>query len=250
MESEDDNRLPPGVETAWGLRKRPAKGPKPALTLPRIVQAAVGVAADEGITAVSMSRVAAELGASTMSLYRYVSSKDELLTLMQDSAIGHPPPMPPGVGWREGLAHWAWSMIRVLRLNPWLLRVPVAGPPATPNNVAWMEQALRCLTGTSIAEPDKVSVVLLVTIYIRGQATLNADLEVAWQGKQDDTYEGALNGYSALLRKVTDRRDFPALHAVIDSGAFEATDSADEDFIWGLDRLLDGVERLLRDDQE
>ena len=71
--------LPASIKAAWGVGERPAKGPKPGLSLERIVGAAVDVAAAEGIGAVSMSRVAKELGSSAMSLYRYVSAKDELL---------------------------------------------------------------------------------------------------------------------------------------------------------------------------
>src|ERR1700733_2820868 len=104
-------QLPASIEAAWGVRDRPHKGPKPGLTLPRVVDAAVRVAEAEGLAAVSMSRVAAELGASTMSLYRYVAAKDELLDLMADQAYGPPPPPPePGQGWREGLSQWAWGL--------------------------------------------------------------------------------------------------------------------------------------------
>ena len=64
--------LPASIEAAWGLRERPHRGPKPGLSLARIVEAGVQVAEAEGLAAVSMSRVAAELGAAPMSLYRYV----------------------------------------------------------------------------------------------------------------------------------------------------------------------------------
>ena len=85
--------LPASVAAAWGVRGRPHKGPKPGLSLERIVAAAVQVADAEGLAAVSMSRVAAELGTAPMSLYRYVTAKDELLALMQDAAYG---PWPTG----------------------------------------------------------------------------------------------------------------------------------------------------------
>ena len=90
-EKDDEIELPASIEAAWGIRERPRKGPKPGLSLPRIVEAAISVAERDGLAAVSMSRVAAELGASTMSLYRYVSAKDELLMLMADAAYGAPP---------------------------------------------------------------------------------------------------------------------------------------------------------------
>src|SRR5262249_13348359 len=96
----DQQALPASVAAAWGIRDRPHKGPKPGLSLERIVAAAVQVADAEGLAAVSMSRVAAELGTAPMSLYRYVAAKDELLALMFDAAYG-PSPTGPGddAGW-------------------------------------------------------------------------------------------------------------------------------------------------------
>ena len=108
--------LPESVAAAWGVRERPLRGPKPALSLPRIVAAAVRVADAEGLDAVSMGRVSAELGAAPMSLYRHVSSKEELLTLMVDAAWGESPPLRAlGEGWRAGLSRWAWTMLGGLR---------------------------------------------------------------------------------------------------------------------------------------
>src|SRR5580704_6900430 len=78
--------VPAAVAAAWGVRERPHKGPKPALSLARIVDAGVRIADAEGLDAVSMGRVAAELKAGPMSLYRHVSSKEELIKLMVDAA--------------------------------------------------------------------------------------------------------------------------------------------------------------------
>ena len=83
--------LPPRLQLLWGLQERPRRGPKPGLSLERIVDAAIGLADAGGLAAVSMARVAAELGFTTMSLYRYVPTKDDLLELMVDAASGLPP---------------------------------------------------------------------------------------------------------------------------------------------------------------
>src|SRR5712671_3424045 len=80
--------LPASIEAAWGRRERPHRGPKPGLSLSRIVGAGVRIAEADGLAAVSMSRVAAEVGAAPMSLYRHVASKDELVTLMVDAVYG------------------------------------------------------------------------------------------------------------------------------------------------------------------
>src|SRR5580658_9843244 len=100
--------LPPGLDLLWGRRERGKRGPRPGLTPDAIVDAAVRIADTEGLDAVSMARVAAELGFTTMSLYRYVTSKDELLQLMWNaSARGAETLTLAGETWRERLRGWA-----------------------------------------------------------------------------------------------------------------------------------------------
>jgi len=95
--------MPATVAAAWGVRERPHKGPKPALSLARIVDAGVRIADTEGLDAVSMGRVAAELKAAPMSLYRHVSSKEELIKLMVDAAWDDSPgSLLSGENWGPG----------------------------------------------------------------------------------------------------------------------------------------------------
>lgn len=178
--------LPASIEAAWGLRDRPVKGPKPGLTLERIVAAAVAVAASEGLAAVSMGRVAKDLGASTMSLYRYVSAKEELYLLMQEAAMGEPPPLPAleaGEGWREAIGQWAWAQREMFHRSLWALRMPISGPPASPNSVAWWEQGLQALEGSGLSEGDKISTILLVSGFVRNEALLMSDIAAAVAAK-------------------------------------------------------------------
>src|SRR5262245_59691645 len=129
--------IPPGVAAAWGVRERPHKGPKPALSLPRIVDAGVRVADAEGLDAVSMGRRAAEPKAAPMSLYRHVSSKEDLLRLMVDTAWGDSTgPLSAGESWRDGLSRWAWAMRAALRRHPWAARLPISGLPILPREIA------------------------------------------------------------------------------------------------------------------
>ncbi|MDG9705495.1 TetR/AcrR family transcriptional regulator [Streptomyces sp. DH37] len=247
MAKDSGSGLPPGVETAWGLRERPGKGPRPGLSVARIVGAAIDLAAAEGIAAVSMGRVAAALGVSTMSLYRYVSSKDELLVLMEDTAYGLPPegPSPEEEGWRAALAHWARSQRAVLHRNLWMLRIPISTPPVTPHSVAWMERGLACLRGTGLDEGEKIQVILLVSGFVRNEATLAADLQAAARAS-GRSMEETMASYTRLLGKVTDPERFPAVTAALASGVMDRPDGPDDEFVFGLDRLLDGVEVLVR----
>jgi AcrR family transcriptional regulator len=245
-EDDGDTGLPASIEAAWGLRRPPSKGPKRGLTLERIVDAGVKIAASEGLAAVSMSRVAADLGASTMSLYRYVAAKDELLALMVDAALGPPPvASEPDDGWRAGLSRWAWGQHDVMRRHPWALRIPITGPPTTPNQVAWFEDALSSLQGTGLAESEKASVVLLLSGFVRNEAALTAELAAGIRAS-GSTADEMMSGYARLLARLTDAERFPALHAVLAAGVFDVADDPDDEFVFGLDRLLDGVDALVR----
>jgi AcrR family transcriptional regulator len=245
----DETGLPASFEMAWGVRERPTKGPKRALSLERVVAAGVAVAATEGIGAVSMSRVAKELDMSAMSLYRYVASKDELLALMVDQALGDVPDIAGGIegpdGWRAGLERWAWAELAAYRQHMWALQVPISGPPVTPKSIAFLEQGLRCLAGTPLAPHEKMSVILTLTSYTRSWATLSSQIDAALAAG-DPTAVEVLTNYGAILTALTDPADFPALHEVLAAEVFDPADELpDDDFVFGLARLMDGFEVLI-----
>ncbi|MEV3871990.1 TetR/AcrR family transcriptional regulator [Streptomyces sp. NPDC049906] len=246
MPEPDAGFLPASLETAWGLRERPAKGPRPALGLDRIVDAAITLAARDGIEAVSMGRVAKELGASTMSLYRYVAAKDELYVLMADTGVGTPPPVPEGTtGWRALLTTWAHAQRDVFRHRTWLLRIPISGPPATPNQVAWMERGLAALDGTGLHGDERLGTLTLVGGFIRNQATLTADLADAVRRSGADP-DRVLARYAHTLRRFTDPVRQPAITRLLDAGVFSGPDDdPDADFRFGLERILDGLAPLV-----
>ncbi len=238
--------LPANLAAAWGLRTRPGKGPKPGLTLERIVAAGVQVAATEGLGAVSMSRVAAELGAATMSLYRYVTAKNELLDLMVDAAIGPPPAAPPpGEDWREGMLRFARMHLGVLRRQPWIVRVPITSPPLTPNQVAWMDHGLGVLAGTTLEEHEKLSTIMTVSGITRNWALLTADITAAAQAS-GTTADEAMLTYGQLLARLADPVRFPAVGRLLASGILDIPDDVpDADLEFGLARVLDGVATLM-----
>ena len=233
--------MPATVAAAWGVRERSQKGPKPALSLARIVDAGVRVADSEGLDAVSMGRVAASLDTAPMSLYRHVSSKEELIKLMVDAAWGDSPgPLAPGENWRAGLSRWAWAMRAALQRHPWAAHLPISGLPIMPREIAWFEDALACLAGTGLTEARKASVIMLLSGYVRNLAATEADIAaaVAASGLGVDEW---MASYPRMLGQLTDPRRFPALTVFIAAGVFEAADAPDDEFIFGLDRILDGV---------
>lgn len=246
MTEDGDTGLPASIAAAWGMQDRRRRGPKPGLSLERIVEAGVHVALTDGLAAVSMSRIARELGASTMALYRYVDAKDELLALMLDAGIGLPPEPRAAEGWRAGLERWAWEQLRAYRRHPWALQIPIGGPPTTPNQVGWMESALATMAPTGLEPVDQMSVLLLLSGYVRNDATLAASIDAGMAAAHGTPQAGML-AYADVLRRVTDPERFPSLRAVLDAGVLDRFDPPDEEFAFGLARLLDGVELLVAD---
>ncbi|MEU9303943.1 TetR/AcrR family transcriptional regulator [Streptomyces sp. NPDC048269] len=248
MEKEPagDTGLPASLEMAWGLRERPGKGPRPTLTLARIVDAAVALAAAEGMDAVSMGRVAKELGVSTMSLYRYVTAKEELYILMSDAGVGTPPPpsVGKGAGWRELLSDWAYAQRAVLMANTWILRIPITAAPVSPNQLAWMERGLAALAGTGLEESEKLSTIILVGGLVRNEATMAADMmeAIVKSGVSPDQVVGQ---YVRTLRLLTGPDTHPAVTRLLESSAFTGSDEPDFQFRFGLGRVLDGLAELI-----
>jgi AcrR family transcriptional regulator len=234
-----DFPLPASIELAWGLRDAGTRGPKRGLTLDRIVGAGIKVALTEGLGALSMARIATELGVGTMSLYRYVAAKDELLTLMVDQALGRPPAAGAGEDWRVGLRRWAEALRAAYRRHPWSLRVPISAPPLGPNNIAWLDNALAALAATPLSEQAKLSTVLLLSGFVRNDATLTADFAAGSGG------EMVMPGYGVMLGRLVDPEQLPALHRAIQSGSLDDEDDPDVEFDFGLARILDGVDVLI-----
>ena len=212
--------LPPAIEQLWGLRSAsPRGGPKPALSLDRIVAAAIGLADEGGLAALSMSRLAEALGFTTMSVYRYVASKDDLLVLCLDGTLGAAPELDPVAPWRAQLEAWAGALRDRYQQHGWMLDVPISGLPAGPNQLVWFERGLRALAGTGLVPAERASTVLLLSTYVRGQVQMVAD----------------------LVR-------FPEVAKLVAGGVFEDDVDAfpDDEFEFGLRRILDGVEALAR----
>ena len=106
------------TEFLWGKRAQPTRGPKPGLSLDRIAAAAIEIADAEGLAAVSMQRVAADLGFTKMSLYRYLPGKADLVALMVERAIGEPPTVETRA-LRTGLKEWSQGLLAAYLRHPW-----------------------------------------------------------------------------------------------------------------------------------
>jgi len=127
------------------------------------------------------------------------------------------------------------------------MRIPISGPPVTPNQIAWLDRGLGCLRETGLEEGEKLSVILLLTGYVRSYATLEADLAEGARASGSDP-QAASSNYGRLLAKLTDAERFPALYTLVTSGLFEQPEPEDPnaEFAFGLERVLDGIDALVR----
>ena len=266
--------LPPGLDLLWGRRERGKRGPRPGLSAEAIVDAAVRIADAEGLEAISMARVAGELGFTTMSLYRYVASKDELLQLMFNaSSFGAESIVLEGDDWRSRLRSWAIIQRDMLDLHPWITRMPMAAPPVAPNSLHFVERALEALDGTGLKDTEKMRAIGLISSYTLSEAKMANDAaramaalaetalaetalaETAEAGQaQADTAGGQPDGdggqdppftFEGLVRELVDEQTYPQLYRLAWNSSPADSLSEREEFAAGVDLILDGVQALI-----
>lgn len=234
------------LELLWRLQPRPTRGPKPALTVERIVAAAVRIADAEGIAAMSMRRVADELGAGAMTLYRYFPGKGELLDVMLDTVYGELPRRKVGGGWRARLDEVARELRELYLRHPWLLQVATSRPPLGPHVMAKYEHELSAVEGIGLTDLEMDATVALVNGYVHGavRTAVEARQVVQRSGMTDKEWWLA---HEPLLDKIGDAQQFPLASRVGTAvgSEFDAPYDPDHAFEYGLERLLDGVSALL-----
>lgn len=226
------------MELLWGPEDRPARGPKPALTLDRIVQKATEIADKDGLAAVTMQNVAARLRVTTMALYRYVASKSGLLDAMVEAALGAPPPMDAALDWRANLATWARANLGIYQRHPWVLHAIIASPPFGPNQLAWFEAALQALSDLKLGPPDTIETIALVDDYVRGAAHLLLTLAATPQ---------FVEWYTRAVQRASADGRYPKIAQLVASGAFgDFGDAWWNQFEFGLERVLDGIHAFIQ----
>lgn len=242
-------RAVPGVGTVVDAGARPARTaatarpPAPALTPERIIATAVAVADEEGLAAVSMRRVAAELGVATMSLYRHISDKEDLLLRMMDATLAtwRFPDGPPG-GWRDRLEFAARALWAMFRRHPWLApALSLTRPQPLPNAIPFSEWVLAALDGQGLGRWTTFTTYVTLFNYVRGTAVnieSEAEAEALSGQNNDEWLETQRSTYAAIL--ATGR--FPTFERLT---APDYDFDLDDLFEFGLQRLLDGLATLI-----
>ena len=213
---------------------------EPALSRQRVVATAIEIADAEGLAALSMRRVAAELGTATMSLYRHVRGKDDLLLLMGESTFAHYPlparPADHRAG-LEALCRLQWSSYQ---RHPWLAQwVSMTRPQLIPSAMAHTERAMAILADLGLDVVERLHMAVTLANYVRGTAI---NLEPEAQAEQDTgiTSHEWMAAQDAVMTGIVASGEFPMFAELAQDEDLDLT--LESLFEFGLARLLDGLE--------
>jgi AcrR family transcriptional regulator len=254
--ASDREELRKRSELLWDAPLRPSRGPKPALSRADVVEAAISIAAKEGLAALTMHAVAKRLGFTTMAIYRYFPSKEALIDASVDAAMGLPPQRrDPRLGWRQEVKHWAYAKREMLCSRPWLAELPFVAAPHGPNWLSWHESFLQTIADTSLSPEDMMDMLSIVHGYVGGSSDTAISLARARsRGVSDEQWAQAVS--ADLQRAINDPR-YPMLSSIFlsASGGISATSplparqgrprTMDESFDFGLERVLDGIQHYM-----
>ncbi|PUB28884.1 TetR family transcriptional regulator [Promicromonospora sp. AC04] len=257
--------LPAAVQRLWGAAAPRRRGPKPALSAARIVQAAIDLADAEGLAAVSMARIAEAVGYTPMALYRHVSGKEELLVMMSDAVAADLPDVPTDGGWRAGLEAWTRAQIALGLTRPWMLELPLSAAPPGPNRVRWIDQAFGVLRPLDLPPDEKLAIIGLLAQHVLGEARVQIESHRAAvqqvrreAGLPDGTPESELDpaaveaanpyaDFETVLFRYADATTYPNLFEAFATWPEAAPPTPpDDDIAFGVTAVLDGVEAYLR----
>lgn len=237
------------LDLLWGDGAARRRGPKPALSVEKIVRAAIDIADAEGLDQVSTQRVSARLGFSPMSLYRYVPGMSQLIDVMMDTAASPPPDLSAVQGWRAQTELWVQALWARYQQHPWMLQVQVSGPPLGPNQLSWLEASLSALADTGLTNDEMLAISLFLNGAVTGLARLSTDVAQAAADTGVPAEEAGAE-YAQTLERLIDSERFPTLTEVVRTGAMRPAGGARgadvPDFHFGLQRLLDGIEARIQ----
>ncbi|WP_188316766.1 TetR/AcrR family transcriptional regulator [Solihabitans fulvus] len=216
-----------------------------SLSLPRIVRAAIELADRDGTEAVSMRRTAAHLEVGVMSLYRYVSSREELNDLIVDTVFGaRPLPEPGPDGWRARLELSARQEWDLYREHPWMpqLVAVTTRPPLAPNLMAYTDWRMRAVDGYGLDFAAMVQIAIMISTYVQSAAMpLAREREAARATRR--TRQQWVEARQEAIRRTLPAERLPMVSR-FGGEAYEAS-QPESIFEFGLHRMLDGVAALL-----
>jgi AcrR family transcriptional regulator len=231
----------------WRVAPVARRGPRPGLSVDTVVDAAVGLADEEGLAAVTMRRVAELAGTAPMTLYTYVPGKAELLDLMLDTVYARMPRTDTtGRPWRHRVAAVAEENRAMFAAHPWAAGISTGRPPLGPGQMAKYEHELQALDGLGLSDVDLDAALAHLLAFVRSHANdTAAALAARRASRMDDQEWWEVN--APLLACVLDPATYPTASRV-GAAAGEAHGSAwDAEHAWtfGLTTVLDGLDALI-----
>ncbi|MEO3825432.1 TetR/AcrR family transcriptional regulator [Actinomadura sp. B10D3] len=209
---------------------RPRGGRRPKLTREAIVEAAIRIADAEGLDAVSIRRIASELGVRAMSLYTHIDAKEDLLDLMYDEVAGEvlvdDRELPDD--WRDAVLVLARRERDASIRHPWLLKIAGRSVRVGPNGLRHLEQSLAAIARLTDDPEKMLTIVKAVDYYMMGFIAFE-------QGIGQDRPSSPLE--QAFVRKLVDSGELPHLKPFLETGLYSHSS-----FEQGLKWLLDGIE--------
>jgi AcrR family transcriptional regulator len=236
------------LELLWGTsERRGRRGPRPGLSVERIVRSAIAIADRDGLEAVTMRRLADSLGVRPMALYTYVPGKSELLDLMLDTVYGAMPRAAwPGDGWRERLVAVARDNRALFEAHPWAAAVSTSRPPLGPGLMAKYEHELRALANAGLDDVETDAALTFLLDFVRSSALAAHDARATRRdtGMTDEEWWAA---NAPLLARIIDEDAYPTATRVGTAAGAAHGGAYSPDHAWefGLERVLDGLGVLI-----
>ncbi|GAA4724843.1 TetR/AcrR family transcriptional regulator C-terminal domain-containing protein [Phytohabitans rumicis] len=228
-------------------RPRTSTRPEQELTRERVVRTAIEIADSEGLDAVSMRAVAARLGAATMSMYRHVASKDELVLLMADAAFAEQGyAEPPPAGWRARIELAARTLWTLYRRHPWLAQLnPLTRPLPLPSLLLHGEWILAALDELGFEPAAALDLEVVLYSHIQGLAA-NLEREAHAQAATGLTDDEWVEQQGDALNAIARSGRYPTFAKLMATFAHDGYDlDLDKLFEIGLRMLLDGLAVLV-----
>lgn len=225
----------PAPSSVW-TRPRPEPRRR-APGVDQYVAAALAVADAEGLAAVSMRRVASDLGSGTATLYRYITNRDELVDLMVDAAQGEDPLPEPTADWRAGLAAVAHGQRATLLRHPWLAGELTGRPSLGPSSLRRTESALRAAVALTPDITLASQALGVVNAYVLGSVATQQAARSAEQrsGLTEEQWQRSVGPYISEVLAAGE-------HPMLARRVHEAEEpDPDVEFAFGLDCVLDGL---------
>ncbi|MFF4413754.1 TetR/AcrR family transcriptional regulator C-terminal domain-containing protein [Streptosporangium sp. NPDC001559] len=212
------------------------------LTRERVVRAAIDIADAQGFSELTMRGVADRVGTATMSLYRHVGGKDDLVLLMIDAVVEEfPLPADPPYGWRARLETSARLQWAAYRAHPWLVKVTsLTRPVPSASLLKHTEWAFGALRDTPIDAVTKMHVHTLLYSFVQGIA-VNIERERQALASTGLTQDEWMDGQEDRLRTIFEAGRYPNFGQVVDDLAGDFDLDLDHLFHFGLTALLDGL---------